>query len=240
MRKLLCVMMLVSSAGSASASLIYDMNPFSSVSVVDFSQFTATTAPGYILNGPVDVGGLVGESITLKSTNSSSILGNANYGLPYNGVWDSGRDGFAGLNTSYGYMDFTFSNSVSAIGGFLNYPTVFTGFEAPTISALGSTGNILETYDLLSVAPISTPGATNAGAFRGIFRHTADIFGFRLTNGYLAIDDLAFARISGCGPSGGVPPKCSPFNPAVVPLPASLPLLLAGLAGLAFWRRKKA
>ena len=40
----------------------------------------------------------------------------------------------------------------------------------------------------------------------------------------------------GCGPSGGVPPKC---NPPVIPLPATLPLLFGGLGllTLAFRRR---
>ena len=59
-----------------------------------------------------------------------------------------------------------------------------------------------------------------------------------------AIDNLAFnfadiAPPPGCEPSGFRPPKCDDFDPAVVPLPASLPLLMAGVAGLVFWRRKK-
>jgi len=42
----------------------------------------------------------------------------------------------------------------------------------------------------------------------------------------------------GCIPSNFTPPKCEPFRPAVVPLPAGLPLLLAGLGGLAFLRKR--
>ena len=36
----------------------------------------------------------------------------------------------------------------------------------------------------------------------------------------------------GCGPEDPIP------VPSAVPLPASLPLLLLGLAGIAYWRRK--
>lgn len=44
--------------------------------------------------------------------------------------------------------------------------------------------------------------------------------------------------LPGCGPSGGVPPKCNP-DISPVPLPAALPLLGAGIGGLGFMGRRK-
>jgi opacity protein-like surface antigen len=43
----------------------------------------------------------------------------------------------------------------------------------------------------------------------------------------------------GCEPSDFRPPKCDDFNPNVVPLPAALPMLLAGIGGLGFMARRK-
>jgi hypothetical protein len=51
--------------------------------------------------------------------------------------------------------------------------------------------------------------------------------------------DLAAAQsLNGCGPSGGVPPKCNGSGSASVPEPASLLVIGAGIAGLAIWKRK--
>lgn len=65
---------------------------------------------------------------------------------------------------------------VHSVGAFMNYaPDPRYG---PTyIDALDSSGNILESYELNSSAPISTPYGVDAGASRGITRSTADIRG---------------------------------------------------------------
>ena len=61
----------------------------------------------------------------------------------------------------------------------------------------------------------------------------------------LQFDDITLGQavldLPGCGPSGGVPPKCN-SDVSAVPLPTALPLLAAGLAGLGFIgdRKKKA
>jgi hypothetical protein len=52
---------------------------------------------------------------------------------------------------------------------------------------------ILESHVLNREAPISTPFLFNAGAFRGIRRAQADIAGFRISNSYVVLDDLAFS-----------------------------------------------
>ncbi len=110
-------------------------------------------------------------------------------------------------------MTFTFNDGlVSGVGGFINYAP---GFASALIEALAADGiTILESYVLNLDAPISTPGGVDDGAFRGILRATADIGAFRVSNGYVVLDDLTFG-------GGGT---------QSVPEPSSLAML--GVAGL--------
>ena len=70
-------------------------------------------------------------------------------------------------------------------------------------------------------------------------KHVATIArgGFFRTDVAVRKDTVLVAVASG-GPSGGVPPKCNP-DISAVPLPASLPLMLAGLGGLGMIARRK-
>jgi hypothetical protein len=72
---------------------------------------------------------------------------------------------------------------------------------------------VLESYDLSVLAPISTLGTVNDGAFRGIALANNDIFLLRLPSGFSVIDDLTFSRAS-------------------VPEPTTIALLLIGLIRL--------
>jgi hypothetical protein len=186
--------------------------------VIDFSQFTTLVFTA----GPVQIGGLVGEDVVWTATNPGAGIGTRGfpgYGLGANGFWNVGRGGFTGLNAGIGTMTYTFnSGPVSDVGALLNY---VPGGSDVIIAALDAGGNVLESYNISALAPISTPGQTNQGGFRGIVRADADIARFTVSNATVALDDLTFSR--------------------VVPEPSALTLLGLGGLGLAgyAWRRRK-
>jgi hypothetical protein len=107
----------------------------------------------------------------------------------------------------------------SSVGGFMNYAP---GHGVPVIAALAADGStVLESYDLSSAAPISTPGGVDAGAFRGIVRGSADIRYFQFSGSYSAIHDITLDGVA-----------------SSVPEPATIFLSTFALAGLAFVRRR--
>lgn len=89
---------------------------------------------------------------------------------------------------------------------------------------LNGSNAVLESYDLAVVAPISTPGGADAGAFRGVLRASADISAIEFIDGFQVVDDLTFGTLA------PVPvPTLSSFS--------SLALLVVALAGLGLTRR---
>lgn len=202
---------------SAQAALITSPASLSSPTVIDFSQFGGSFQ---FTSGPVQIGGLVSESVTWSRNTSGGVIGNGSYGLGANGGWSSGRNGYTGSNSSIRNMLFTFNDGLkSAVGGFINYAP--NNGSAVLIEALGEGGAILESYDLFATAPISTPGLTDAGAFRGIQRAANDIRALRVSNSFVVLDDLTFTT-----------------NSTPIPTPALLPGLIA--MGVGVLRKRKA
>jgi hypothetical protein len=185
------------------------------VAVIDFSQFSG---PFDGTAGPVQVGGLVDQNVVYTSTSSNSVIGNGDYGLGPNGYWTSGRLGFVGTNDATAAITFTFkSDPVSAVGGFVNYSPGSGDF---TITALSNTDTPLESYDVTHLAPIFTTSAIDRGAFRGIVRSSADIYGFEIQGAYGVLDNLTFTR-----------PATKP-----VPEPPSLAIFVIGIAAVGGFR----
>ncbi len=181
-------------ANYAEATLVTSVGTFGpSTTVVDFSQFSSPFSFG---PGPVQVGGLVGSDIIWASSNAAvqggAVIGNSIYNIVPNGSWNSGRVGYVGLNAPSGTMTLTLTSPVSEVGALLNY-SAGLGPDV-TIAALAFDGSILESYDINTSAPISTPGGVNVGGFRGIQRGTADIFGFQVANSAVVLDDFTIGQ----------------------------------------------
>jgi len=160
------------------------------------SQFTG---------GPVNLGG----GVTYTSSNSFSVTCyTSGYGLASNGFW-TGSTPYSGLNTSLGWMRFTFSSAVAAVGGTANWaptssPDVF-------IQALDAGNNVIDSY---SIASISTPSGVDAGSFRGISHNVNDIYALQWTDGYVVAKDMVYGTVT------------------ATPEPASLLLVATGLGGI--------
>jgi hypothetical protein len=212
--------------GAASAALVTSPAGFPTSTVIDFSAFAGcatfaqagcsppqTIAPGVQFTGTP---GFLGAS-----------LYNGLFGLGSNGSWDSGRNGYVGINNQQNgsgiFARFTFSTPVSAVGVFENYAPGL-GEPDPILEVLSSSNAVLESYDLAVAAPISTPGGVDAGAFRGVLRASADISAIEFIDGFQVVDNLTFGA-------------------AVVPVPtlsplSSLALLVVAFAGFGLTRRR--
>ncbi|WP_394756297.1 PEP-CTERM sorting domain-containing protein [Rhodoferax sp.] len=175
-------------------------------------------------NGPV----AIAPGITWTSFDNFAEAGwTGRHGLGVNGYWE-GPAPFYGLEVGDGTsritMTWAFDTPVSGVGGIINYAPGAGDLDiTSSIEVLDSAFNPLEHYDLTISAPISTPGGINQGVFLAIDRVGNDISYFRVRNDALVLRNLTVQ-----------------FDPPLdVPEPMTGSLLGAGLAGMAFMRRRR-
>ncbi len=175
--------------------------------------------------GPVNVGpGLTFTGSPGGGGNSGqgSVVGQGGYGLGGNGTF-GGDAVYIGVDSGTGFGQITFASVQTQFYGFWNYAPGF-GDDA-TLSTLDSMGNVIDSFNLVALAPISTPGGFNEFAFRGI-ESSAGFHGIRFGGNFI----LLAATTDG-----------SPVAPGI-PEPASWAMLIAGfgLVGATLRRRRVA
>ncbi len=179
-RNITLLLAILCAVGSASAALVTTSAGFSSPTTTTFSFPTATLH----VPGPFTVGG----GITVSGSPSMSV-GGTSYSLGSNGSWTSSFF-WAGTDSNTSAMTFNLGGLFAQVGGFMNYSINSDSGPTAILSALAADGvTVLESYDLRVLAPIITTGS-NAGAFRGISRATADIGFFRLQGSFLIEHDI--------------------------------------------------
>jgi hypothetical protein len=109
---------------------------------------------------------------------------------------------------------------VSELGFYMNYSP--DSGDDPTIWALDALGNPFASFDLATLAPISTPGGFNEFEFRGISSDSADIYGLRFGGSYILVTGTANGEVI-----GGVPE------------PATWAMFLLGFGAIGFTMRRR-
>lgn len=145
---------------------------------INVDGFTFTASPGG--SGGFPFGGNSGQG---------SVVGQGGYGLNANGSF-GGDAVYIGVDSGTGYAQLLGTTGYSQIGFFMNYaPRVGND---PVIETLDDLGNVMDSFNLASLAPISTPGGFNAFQFRGVAYDGGQlVYGLRFGGSYILLTGTA-------------------------------------------------
>ena len=144
--------------------------------------------------GPLSLGS--GVSIKSNAPNQSDIgvISTGGYGLSSNGNIFSSP--YIGLDDGKSTMTITFDTPVASFGLGITYAVNADGTipdnpagsfgNDPVISAYDASNALIASYDLLKLAPISTPNGTDQFQFRGISSTGAPISSFQMSGAFIS------------------------------------------------------
>ena len=139
----------------------------------------------------------LGNGISIKSDaplqSDIGVIGASGYGLNTNGNIINSQ--YIGLDDGKSTMTITFSNPVASFGLGVNYavnadgtiPDTIAGNAGndPVISAYDAGNALIASYDLRTLAPISTPNGIDQFQFRGISSTGALISSFQMSGAFI-------------------------------------------------------
>lgn len=180
------------------ATVITGPGAIANPQVITFSQFNAVTVLGTDLD-PVQIGQLVGEDVTMTSSNDGYVLGTNASSLGANGNWTgstgSAPNAYAGIHRPQGSLLFAFPRGLSGVGAFVNFnPDTGDGVFS-IISVYNDVGSFIESLTL----DFSTPGGVNAGRFLGFTSALSNIHFFQLEGNAALLDNLTFSGLAAPG-----------------------------------------
>ncbi len=195
-------------AGMTSAqAAVVSVDTFNNI-VENFQSFN-----GLVTQGPQALSNGLSVTSTINST-----IGAFQVDLADNGNWGAGNR-FAGIgDLSFGSTatDFNGSMTFNLGGAHFGGGATFSIYQPTdgarariTLDALDIFGAVLESTSFSFNS--GDPFASNVGTFRGFQRNAGDLYGLRVSGDGFVLDNVSVAP---------------------VPLPAGLPLLLSGLAGV--------
>jgi hypothetical protein len=115
--------------------------------------------------GPVAVGAN-GFSVTYSANYTFAAYGRLNAGFGSNGNWLTKNGVSTSSLSNDNIVSLAFSSSVTHIGAFMNYEP--NASVTPLLRAYNALDELIASFALDALAPISTPGLNDASRFRGI------------------------------------------------------------------------